>query len=546
MKSAKIDKVSLALQSMKPVTYQELIFSADDEWLAGLSGGTLHVWSLQTGAKNLVSQNRRYLPAVYFTRDSRYLVLAASDDGNRVLEVYINNEGWSYQCTIVNDSYKQPRRMSIAGDVLHIYYDNRERRYNLSDGKLIYNKKKMHVWKAPETGETLPERFAARRPSRRKEKFPDGVRCRSKSGSGEFSACSYEDGTLTVFHGGERYLTLQQGIHLLKAAAISGDGKRAVTLSQKRFGAFRKVQLWDLEQKSRCGELLCDGLIQNIHLSTSGDWIVGEMNSKYWIWNWSDRAVSYTVSGQFLSNQHGKLTFYEDKIIYRGEDGLLKLYDLGTKIEKTLENSKKSGKTATIMPNGELVAIGSDARKVTFRSIRGNWKLDINRENAPVTGLLFMKNEPFVAVATSNRKLSIYHTGTGQRLRILEPVSGNDLLVAHPGKDAIACSGGGSSFEIFNLYTKVQDDGQKRSWWYLNLLDIKLDGKVLDMAFNETNKELVTIMSDGMIAYSHELYCRYHGCTRIITNFNVDAYDFTDVICDAEIWSVLTSNGALV
>lgn len=543
MKSARIDTISLALQSMKPVVYQELSFSADDEWLAGLSEGTLHVWSMQTGTQNQISQNGKQLKAVHFTRDGQHLLLAFTEDNKRVLDVYTNNESWSYQCTIADDFYKPPRRMSIAGDLLYIYYSNRERRYSLSDAKLIYNKKKPKTWTVPETGETLPEMFASRRISNRKKGLPDGVLCQSRSVSGEFSARSYVDGTLTIFHEGERYLTLQQGINLLKAAAISGDGKRAVTLSQKTFGKFRKVQLWDLERKSRCGEMLCSDSIHNIHLSTSGDWIVGEMNGMYWIWNWSDQSAPYTKSGQFLSNQHGKLTFYENQIIYRDEDGLLKLYDLDTRTTKSLENSKKSGKIATIMPNGELVIIGNDAKRVVFRSIRGNWKLDINRENAAVTGLLFMKNEPFVAVATSNKKLSIYHTGTGQRLRILEPGSGNNIFVAHPSKDSIACSGGGSTFEIFHLYTKVVD-GQKRSWWYQNPLKVKLDGKVLDMAFNEINGELVTIMSDGMIVYCHELYCEYHGHTKIITNFNVDAYDFTDVICDAEIRKVLTSNGA--
>lgn len=41
-----------------------------------------------------------------------------------------------------------------------------------------------------------------------------------------------------------------------------------------------------------------------------------------------------------------------------------------------------------------------------------------------------------------------------------------------------------------------------------------------------------------------QLYCEYHGYTKIIKKFNVDVYDFTDVICDAEIRKVLASNGA--
>lgn len=53
-------------------------------------------------------------------------------------------------------------------------------------------------------------------------------------------------------------------------------------------------------------------------------------------------------------------------------------------------------------------------------------------------------------------------------------------------------------------------------------------------------------MSDGLIVYSHEKYCKYHDSTWIITNFSVDAYDFTGVICNDEIRNNLISNGAKI
>ena len=53
-------------------------------------------------------------------------------------------------------------------------------------------------------------------------------------------------------------------------------------------------------------------------------------------------------------------------------------------------------------------------------------------------------------------------------------------------------------------------------------------------------------MSDGTIVYSHELYCKYHGSTQIITNFNVDAYDFTGVVCEGKVEKDLRSNGAVI
>ena len=89
-------------------------------------------------------------------------------------------------------------------------------------------------------------------------------------------------------------------------------------------------------------------------------------------------------------------------------------------------------------------------------------------------------------------------------------------------------------------------DGRNAGKWYENIIDTKLYGNVLDMNFNETNGELVSIISDGTIVYSHELYCKYHGSTRIITNLNVDTYDFTGVVCQDRVKEDLRSNGAVI
>ena len=71
-------------------------------------------------------------------------------------------------------------------------------------------------------------------------------------------------------------------------------------------------------------------------------------------------------------------------------------------------------------------------------------------------------------------------------------------------------------------------------------------GDVLDMAFNTENKELVVILSNGQIMFCHEKYCRFHSAVDMITNFNVDAYDFRGCICSESITNQIRQNGGLI
>ena len=86
-------------------------------------------------------------------------------------------------------------------------------------------------------------------------------------------------------------------------------------------------------------------------------------------------------------------------------------------------------------------------------------------------------------------------------------------------------------------------------WWYSNPYSSKnpaINGDVLDIAFNTENHELVAILSNGQIMFCHEKYCGFHSATDIITNFNVDAYDFRGCICDESIKNQIRQNGGLV
>lgn len=538
MKGAKISQVSLALSERTPGVFGCLVFSPDDRWLAGRASGAVQIWSMATGQTSLVHSCGPKIAGFFFTRDSRYLLARASGQSGNFIYIFRNDSGsWSYTGRICDVINSRLRAMVIVGDELRVYYNNRERRYDLVSGAMTLDQPKKHAWKDPADGEVLSQWM---------EDCHKDKKGRQVSQSGELTACSYKDGTLIVRRSGETYAVLARGITRLRAAAISGDGKRAVTLGEKTTGSRRRIQMWDLETKTRCGERLCGEKTKNIHLTENGAWIIGETEGGYWVRSWGDGEGEYHISGTFISNQYGKLTSYGNQVLYKNGSHMLKLYDLDTREFSEIETSQKNIRIAAFLPDGKLIATDGSGKKAVFSSTRDGRQMSVNREECRVTGIFCMKGQPFVALATGNQVVSIYHTGTGQRTRILKPAAGNKMIVGHPSKDSIACSGGGSRFEIFHYFSFKASDGRNAGKWYENVIDTKLYGNVLDMNFNVTNGELVSIMSDGTIVYSHELYCKYHGSTQIITNFNVDAYDFTGVVCEGKVEKDLRSNGAVI
>ena len=152
--------------------------------------------------------------------------------------------------------------------------------------------------------------------------------------------------------------------------------------------------------------------------------------------------------------------------------------------------------------------------------------------------------------------ISIYHIGDCKgdckrkaifgkdKLRLV----GNYMMVVSPENTVIACSNGHRTLQTFNFYEKIAD-GVKRGWWYshpYSSQDPPIKGDVLDIAFNTENKELVAILSNGQIMFCHEKYCGFHSAVDIITNFNVDSYDFRECIFSESIKKQIRQNGGLV
>lgn len=171
---------------------------------------------------------------------------------------------------------------------------------------------------------------------------------------------------------------------------------------------------------------------------------------------------------------------------------------------------------------------------------------EINSQHAYIVGLYPLRKQPFIAIATQDNVISIYHTGTEQRLRILKDDIGNKLVAVHPDESVIACSDGHKLATLYFYETTVY--GQNRGWWRTNQYQGSRhqNGTILDLDFNTANMELVVILSNGEIIFCNDRNCCYQNQLGIITNFNVSAYDFRGCICSEDIRTQLKQNGALI
>ena len=254
--------------------------------------------------------------------------------------------------------------------------------------------------------------------------------------------------------------------------------------------------------------------------------------------------------------QHKKISTYGTKVLRRNKEQDLYLYDLKTGECFATDNPCKNARLACFMSDGSVAVVGNNARKVKFKNIHTGEYVEVNSQDAPIIGISSFKEEPFIAVATQDNIISIYHIGDCKgdckrkailgkgKLRLV----GNYMMVASPENTVIACSNGHRTLQTFNFYEKIAD-GVKRGWWYSNPYssqDPSIKGDVLDIAFNTENKELVAILSNGQIMFCHEKYCRFHSVVDIITNFNVDSYDFRECIFSESIKKQIHQNGGLV
>ena len=546
LKGARIDETSIGKSSSKLRQFTHLRFSEGNKFLAAASNGRVYVFSLQTDEKPFVYSISGGISRLSFV--GQYLFVSI-DGLNASIHVFKRNEAWFYigelknpdeaHCSLFNNRF---RIAIFKEDVLHFYYNNREMRFSLVDCRRIYNHQQQHAWETPVQG--IDVSFLLEKDRQRRNRN-NGTLWRTENNG--LKAVSTIDGGLVITSGVEIQHVLARGITLLKDGAISGDGKCAVTLSYDLEDGKRKTQIWDLDKKMRVGEMLCPGIIEKIHMSEDGTFIIGETGTDSWVYNQKTGTEEW-FSGHFVSNQHGKISTYGTKVLRKNKENDLYLYDLENGETHETGNPCKNVRLACFMSDGSIAVVGNNVRRVKFKNIRTGHYSEVNSQNSPVIGISSFKNEPFIAVATQDNIISIYHIGDCMRKKIFDKTGGNYLMVVSPENTVIACSNGQKSLQTFNYYEKVAG-GKKMGWWYPNPYsteDPAIKGDILDLSFNTENKELVVILSNGQIMFCHEKYCRFHGATDIITNFNVSAYDFRGCICDATVREQIYQNGGLI
>lgn len=519
LQGARIDSVSIGKSNSRLLQYTRLHFSGENEYLAAVAGGKVHIFSLQTEEQPFTYKVSGDIRRIAFVENYLFVI---KDGINANILVFKRNEAWAYvgvvknpeeiHCSIFNNRL---RSVILKDAVLYFYYNNREVRFDLTDCSKIYNQQKQCAWESAVEGINVT--FLKNKETQRKNS-DTGVIWRTENGG--LTATATLDGDLTVTSGSEVQLILARGVTLLKDGSISGNGRCAATLSYELFNGQRKIQLWDLDRKRRAG-------IAKIHLSEDGSFILGQTNQDTWVYERSSGTERW-YHEHFVSDQHGKISTYGTKVLRKDGNNDLYLYDLKTGETKKSETPCKNARLACFMSDGSIAAVGNNVYKVKFKNIRTGAYSEVNSQETPIIGISGFKNAPFIAVATQDNIISIYHIGECGRKRILETEAGNYMMVVSSENTVIACSNGARKFQTYNYFEKAAA-GKKMGWWYPNLYpdqDPQIRGNVLDLAFNTENHELVIILTNGQIVFCHEKYCRFHSATDIITNFNVDAYDF--------------------
>ena len=535
---ARIDDYSIGKRCAKPVIFTMLRFSEDNAYLATVRNNQVVIYSLQKDEQAFWYTLSGGIARLEFAGDYLFAVTKSK------ISIFKYDDGWTFTGEIaVAESIslfnKRLRSIVLQNDALYFYYNNRIRQFRLPDGAMLVNRQSQHAWENPVEGYDLSDLSKKQPRSRIKSQ---GIVSREEHNG--LIATARDDGDLRINSGKELYYKLNRGITLLKDGAISGNGKWAATLSYEIFSGRRKIQYWNLDSKSKEKELYCPPEVVHIHLSQSGKWIFGETDKRCWVLN-IETGKAIWFDEHFISNQHSKLVTYDDWIFRKNQNNDIYLYNLETEEVRQVENRSKNSRIATLMPDGSVASVGNNARKALLKNSRNGSEMQVNNDQTVVLGIYGLKKQPFVAIATENNLISIYHTGTGQRLRKLPSTVGNYIVSVHPEESVIACTDG-RNMETFNFY-EWDAHGEKHGRWYSNTYDgqgYSLNSSVLDIAFNDANHELVAILSNGEIVFCHEKYCKYHDKIGIITNFNVDAYDYSGCICSDEIKSQLKQNGA--
>lgn len=539
LQGAQISRYSLGLERRRKELFVNAVFSPNKTELAASRGGCLHIYSMVTGRKILCKMTGEQVKYLRYSPSGNYLFVFGFIQMEPEIVVWHKEceSAWNYKGKITILHLKTLQNIIIARDESQVclYHNNREVKYSLPDCSKIDTKNTRHAYEKRISGsEMLDINLMWSNPYKREKSV--------RNSDGSLSAVSGEEGSLAVYDSdGKVVYILEEGIVRLRDGAISASGTAAVTLSEKLYLGQRKITIWDVEARCKQGELLCDKSVNKIHISDTDKWILCETMDTTIIISRSQEENKYILPYHFISNQKGRLSFYRDRVLRGGSDERIEWFDLNSRESSGIDFPSERCILAAIMPDESLLAVKKNRRTAILKNSRtGEIMENLNREKETVIGVAAMKNKPFAAIATSDGKISIYHTGTGQRVRIFDSKIGNQIISMHPQFDVIAAGGRNGLFGTWNLYTKP---GTNKSRWYENKSRRWFDGPVLDLAFQEKNNELVAIGADGQIIYSHGQYCIFHSAAEIILDLDVEQYDFTGAVMDDELREQVLANG---
>lgn len=537
MLGAEIDGKSLGLASGNPAVYSCLSLSPDGEWLAASEGGNIHIFPLRRHGEPFVYGIRKQAVCMMFVGE-RLLVNA----GCLILFSHESGE-WAFRAEIRADGGSFTRKLKAAflkDTAVVLYYNNRCETYSAVDGTRISIVNGPALWESHTGGTDI---HALGHPGKQCLPEPDAV---ASAAMGDLRATSFRDGRIEVRSDGQLVCQPARGSAILLDAAISADGRRAVTLSHAVFDGRRRIQVWDLDRRVRTDKLWCAKWVRRISLSETGRWLIGETVTSSWVYDF-ETGIERLYPEKFVSNRAGRLVTYGNSVLRR-QGNSLELFNLLTGEGVAHPCPVANPGLVCFMNDGSVGAVGKRGQTFRFRSQKDGSAIEIDGGGPAIVSVQPFKNKPFVAVSTADGLLSIYHTGNGARVRKLEAERRGvcpTVTVVHPSLTVAARTDGRRYLEINNFW-EYEKDGQLRGRWYTNVFDGHpgIKSNILDLAFNHANGLLTVVLANGEIRFHHEKYCDFKSSFRVITAFDVDAYDFHGVVCSPEIEEILRRNGA--
>ena len=549
---ANIDMTTIGLSSDNLTLYTNLCLSDGGEFLGAIAVKDnekliqLNIFSVEDGSMVFHHELNKKISNMLFC-DNRLFIVA----GNIFVFTQEEDKKWHYTGEIGESDKNVLRNLQkavISDNTLYLYFFNRMVTYDLHDCHRIgiFNGK---LWEIPVEGVDVT--------SLKKTVLWVGNKYQQKDVLSEVENYSllirsYGDGGLVVESEGELQQELARGATLLMDAAISGDGKMAATLGFHIIGNKRKIQLWDLDDEKRMADLACPSIVKSIHLSETGKWLMGETDCRTWILNSENREEKW-YEEFFVSNHTGRLITYGDKVI-RKKGNSLYLFDLQNGEEELLQSPTENPKMVCFLPDRSLAAVDERGETLHLWSTRDGRLLSQYMDGSEILSIQAIQGKPFIAVFTSDRKIRIYHTGVRRvydGMQCLIKEAGETTakqMVAHQQIPLIANTDGRRHLET-RFFEERRSHGKDIGQWKRHLFPIErriIDSDILDIAFNVHNQQLVAILANGKILFCNNKNCTYHDSFKIITSFNVNAYDFRGCICADELKEQLKRNGAVV